>query len=167
VSFTVDGAALGSPVPVVNGVATSAAVSTLAVGTHAVSASFSGTASYQPSSGSLSQLVRYGVRVLSPTPGSSVKAGTLVPIRFQLVDAAGHPIPDLTALLLLVNGRIRVSAAGAQSLPSTIPVYNPIDNTFLLPWKTAKRNPGTVTISITISYPNAPAQVVTLPITLT
>ncbi|WP_432890039.1 ExeM/NucH family extracellular endonuclease [Kribbella sp. CA-245084] len=167
VSFKVDGAALGSPVPVVNGVATSAAVSTLGVGAHAVSASFSGTASYQPSSGSLSQLVRYGVRVLSPTPGSSVKAGTLVPIRFQLVDAAGHPIPDLTALLLLVNGRVKVSAAGAQSLPSTIPAYNPIDNTFLLPWKTAKRNPGQVTITITITYPNAPTQAVTLPITLT
>jgi predicted extracellular nuclease len=166
VSFTVDGTALGSPVPVVNGVATSNPISTLGVGAHAVTASFSGTASYQPSTGSLSQLVRYGVRVLSPTPGSSAKAGSVVPVRFQLVDAAGHPIPDLTALVLLVNGRVTVSAGGAQSLPQTIPLYNPLDHTFFLLWKTANRQPGAVTVSITVSYPKAPTQVTTVPITL-
>ncbi|MER7251718.1 ExeM/NucH family extracellular endonuclease [Kribbella sp. NPDC000426] len=167
VQFKVDGVALGSPVAVVNGVATSAPTSTLGLGAHAVTASFSGTDSYLASSGSLSQLVQYGVRVLSPTSGGSVKAGTIVPIRFQLVDAAGRPIPLLTALQLLVSGRITVSAAGAQSFPRTVPVYNPLDSTFLLPWKTAKRNLGTVTISITITYPGAPNQVVTIPIKLT
>ncbi|MEV4262430.1 ExeM/NucH family extracellular endonuclease [Kribbella sp. NPDC049584] len=167
VSFAVDGTALGSPVPVTNGVATSKPISTLGVGVHAVTASFSGTPSYQPSSGSLSQLVQYGVRVLSPTPGSTVKAGTLIPIRFQLIDAAGRPIPDLTAVLLLATGRITVSATGAQSLPTTIPAYNPIDHTYFLLWKTTKRNPGKATVTVTITYPKAPTQVVTVPITLT
>lgn len=167
VSFTVDGQALGSPVPVVNGVATSSSVSTLGLGSHAVTASFSGTDSYLPSNASLSQTVWLGVRVLSPTAGSSVKAGSLVPITFQLTDAAGRPIPHLAAILLLVNGRVTVSASGAQSLPALTPVYNPFDSSFLLPWLTAKRRTGAVTISITITYPGAPTQVVAVPITLT
>lgn len=166
VQFTVDGQALGGPVPVVNGVATSDPVSTLSLGTHAVTASYSGNDSYLPSNASLSQVVWLGVRVLSPTAGSTVKAGSVVPIRFQLTDAAGRPIPHLAAVLLLVNGRIKVSASGAQTLAPTTPLYNPFDGSFVLPWPTAKKRPGQVTVTITVTYPNAPTQQVPIPITL-
>jgi predicted extracellular nuclease len=167
VQFTVDGQAFGAPVPVANGVATSNATTTLGLGGHSVTASFSGTDSYLPSAGSLTQVVWLGVRVISPAAGSSAKAGSVVPISFQLTDAAGHPIPHLAAILLLASGRVTVSASGAQSLPALIPAYNPIDSTFFLPWPTAKRRTGPVTITIAITYPNAPTQQIAIPITLT
>ena len=60
-----------------------------------------------------------------------------------------------------------MSAAGAQSLPATLPAYDPVTSTFRYPWRTAPRRTGPVTITITITYPTAPAQQVTIPITLT
>jgi predicted extracellular nuclease len=166
VQFTVDGRALGAPVPVVNGVATSDPVSSLGLGSHAVSAAYSGSGSYLASSGSLTQIVYLGVRVLSPTAGNSYRAGSIVPVNFQLTDAAGTPIPHLAALFLLVSGRVTVSATGAQSLPAITPLYDPFTSSFLLPWPTAKRRTGAVTVTIGITYPDAPQQRVDVPIRL-
>lgn len=166
VQFTVDGSPLGAPVPVVNGVATSNPVSTLGLGAHPVTAAYSGNASYLPSSGSLSQVVWLAVRVVSPTAGSRIPAGSIVPIAFQLTDANGKPISHLAAILLLASGRVKVSASGAQSFPSTITAYDPTTSRFFLPWPTSRRNKGPVTISITVTYPGAPTQLVPIPITL-
>jgi hypothetical protein len=104
--------------------------------------------------------------VVSPAAGARVRAGSVVPIAFQLTDANGTPIPHLASVLLLVNGRVTVQASGAQSLPSLRPVYDPFSSSFVLPWPTFPRRTGPVTITITITYPNAPTQQVTIPITL-
>jgi hypothetical protein len=148
-------------------VATSNPISTLGLGSHAVTAAYSGTASYLPSSGSLSQVVRLAVRVVSPSAGARIPSGSVVPIAFQLTDASGNPIPHLAALLLLASGRVKVSASGAQTLPSTITAYDPFTSRFFYLWPTSRRNKGPVTITITITYPGAPTQQVQIPITLT
>ena len=54
VQFSVDGNPFGSPVTLVSGTANSASTTTLAVGTHTVSAAYSGAATYSPSTGALS-----------------------------------------------------------------------------------------------------------------
>lgn len=76
VVFAVDGAPLGSPVPVVGGTATSAYVSSLRAGAYTVTAAYSGDADSLGNTASLVQLVRYGVRVLWPTPNTSVRSGS-------------------------------------------------------------------------------------------
>src|SRR5262249_50823046 len=56
VQFIVDGRPLGAPVAVVGGSATSGPVSTLALGSHPVTANYSGSGSFLPSSGLITQL---------------------------------------------------------------------------------------------------------------
>ena len=167
VRFKVDGQVLGDPVAVVNGVATSPATSTLSLGTHAVSAEYSGSASYLPSSGSLTQLVRVGIRVLSPTAGARFPGRVTIPIAFQLTDVNGNPIPDSSASQLIAANRVTVSVSGAQSLAPTVPVYDPNTDAASYRWKPASRPNGAVTISISVTYPQASTQVVTIPIVLT
>jgi hypothetical protein len=53
VQFVVDGSNFGAPVPLVGGSATSASTSTLSVGSHTVTANYSGDSTYAPSSGTL------------------------------------------------------------------------------------------------------------------
>jgi hypothetical protein len=53
VQFTIDGADFGSPVSLVSGSASSASISTLAVGTHTVTAVYSGDTNYATSTGTL------------------------------------------------------------------------------------------------------------------
>ena len=55
VRFTVNGANLGGPVPVVNGVATSVAFASLSPGSYAIEASYSGDGNFVASAGSLEQ----------------------------------------------------------------------------------------------------------------
>ncbi|HEU5001333.1 MAG TPA: Ig-like domain repeat protein [Actinomycetota bacterium] len=57
VQFGVDGANLGTPVPLVGGIGTSDALTTLATGDHAVTATYSGNAVYLPATGSVTQTV--------------------------------------------------------------------------------------------------------------
>lgn len=142
VQFKVDGQALGGPIAVVNGVATSPSTTTLSLGSHAVTAAYSGSGSYHPSSGSLTQLVRVGIKVLSPTVGARFRAPSLIPIAFQLTDANGKPIADITALQLIAANRVTVSASGAQSLAASRPVYDPFfTHAALYPWRTASVRP--------------------------
>jgi hypothetical protein len=168
VQFKVDGQPLGAPVAVVNGVATSPSTSTLSLGAHAVTAAYSGTESHLPSTGSVTQLVRVGIKVILPTPGARYPGRSIVPIAFQLTDAKGKPISDLTALQLLAANRVTVSASGAQSLAASRPIYDPfLTHAALSAWKTNQRPTGAATISIAVTYPQAPTQVVTIPIVIT
>jgi hypothetical protein len=163
VQFTVDGKPLGGPVAVTSGVAVSGPAK-LDLGQHAVTASFSGNGSFLAGSGSFTQVVQYAVKVLTPTPGAKYKAGSLVPVSFQLTDANGKPIPHLTAVLMIISGQVKVSASGAQSLPTLPSLYDPLTSNFFLPWLTSPRGKGAVTITITIT---TPAQTHPIPITLT
>ncbi|MET0133036.1 MAG: ExeM/NucH family extracellular endonuclease, partial [Kibdelosporangium sp.] len=166
VQFTVDGRPFGAPVVLVNGSATSGPVSNLGLGSHPVTANYAGTGVFLASSGSLNQVVQFGVKIVAPTPNSKVPAGSVLPVAFQLTDAAGRPIPHLTALLLLACGRVDVSASGAQSLPALTPLYDPLSSRFFLLWPTARKKTGPVTIAITVDYDGGLTQRVELPITL-
>ncbi|GLZ39725.1 hypothetical protein Acsp05_33490 [Actinokineospora sp. NBRC 105648] len=166
VQFTVDGRAFGGPVALAGGVATSQSIATLALGGHQVQAAYSGDTSSAPSTGTATHLVRLGVRVLSPVDGSRAAAGSLVTIRFQLVDANGTPLPKLASALLFLSGRVTVSAEGAQTLGSVTPLYDPTSDSFVFPWKTAKKPTGQVTVSVSITYPDAPVQKVPVKLTL-
>lgn len=171
VQFTIDGQPLGGPVSLVDGAAVSGPISTLTPGAHQVVARYLGGTSYLPSEASLTQAVRYGIKVVSPKANASIRAGSLVPVAFQLVDAAGNPIGIGESILLTLSGRVTVSASGAQSLPATRVLYDPFSRTFVLPWFTTPRvlggRTGAVTITISVAYPDLSTQQVTIPITLT
>jgi hypothetical protein len=91
---------------------------------------------------------------------------TSILISFQLTDVTGTPIPDATTLELIAAQRVTVSASGAQSLAATRPDYDARKHAAQFSWKPAARPNGAVTISISIASPNAPTQVVTIPIVL-
>ena len=61
-----------------------------------MTAAYSGNGSYQPSSGALTQLVRVGIKVLLPTAGARFPGRSIIPIAFQLTDAKGKPISDVS-----------------------------------------------------------------------
>ena len=109
--------------------------------------------------------------MVSPAANAQIRAGSLVPVAFQLVNAAGNPIPIGESLLLTLSGRLTVGASGAQSLPPTRVLYDPFSRTFVLPWFTTPRvlggHTGAVTITISVAYPDLSTQQVTIPITLT
>jgi len=81
------------------------------------------------------------------------------------------PIPLAESILLTLSGRLTVSATGAQSLPPIPVLYDPFSRTFATAWFTLPRllggRTGAVTISISVAYPDAPTQSVSIPITLT
>ena len=78
------------------------------------------------------------------------------------------PIPDSSAQQLFAANRVTISASGAPALAPARPVYDPIlTDAALFSWKPAPRPNGAVTISISVTYPQAPTQVVTIPIVLT
>ncbi|RJQ74697.1 ExeM/NucH family extracellular endonuclease [Pseudonocardiaceae bacterium YIM PH 21723] len=166
VQFTVDGVALGGPVTVTAGKAASQPISTLKPGAHQVQVVYSGDADWLTGTGSFSQLVQYKVKVVLPPSGASWPAGLPVPIAFQLQDAGGKNIPFGDAVSLTLAGRVTVSASGAQSLASAQALYEPLTGTFGYAWLTKPGKRGAVTVSITVTYPGAPDQVVTVPITL-
>jgi hypothetical protein len=153
------------------GTATSGPITTLTPGAHKVVASYGGSGSFEASQGTFTQLVRYGLKVLKPASGARFAAGSIVPVAFQLTDAAGAPIPLGESILLTLSGRLTVSASGAQSLPPIPVLYDPFARTFNTAWFTVPKRlggrTGAVTITVSVAYPDAPTQQVTVPITLT
>jgi Bacterial Ig-like domain (group 3) len=66
-------------------------ISTLAVGTHTITAQYSGDSSFLPSSGSISQQVVYSTCLLYD-PTRSVHSGAVYPIKLYLCDANGADV---------------------------------------------------------------------------
>ncbi len=158
IQFTVDGRAAGTPVTLVNGVATSQPITGLALGPHTIRADYAGSVSFAASTGTTTHTVQLGIKFLSPVDGSKLKAGDLATIRFQLVDANGTPIPALASALLLLTGRVSLSVDGTQTLRPTTPLYDPFSDSFIYLWKTAKRPTGAVTVTVSITYPDTATQ---------
>jgi len=95
VQFSIDGSPFGSPVPLnSSGQATSPSTSTLSVGVHTVSASYSGDANFTGSSGTLSggQTVQQAPAI---TSASSATFTVGSPGSFTIT-ATGSPTPSLT-----------------------------------------------------------------------
>jgi lysophospholipase L1-like esterase len=91
------------------------------------------------------------VPIGSIVPQTQVRAGSAVPVQFELRDAAGELISD-EAAAALVDGTctVRVSVAGAQELAPTCPTYDPVDDRFLVVWQTARQPHGQVFVSVAV-----------------
>ena len=162
VSFTVDGTPLGSPVPVASDAAVSAPTTGLTPGAHTVTATYSGDIDDAGSTATITEYVEYAVRVLLPT--GPARAGDPLVLAFQLTDANGHAITDAQAKAL--GCRVTVAGSGAQSLPGRCATYVGGLRLFGTIWLTSKAQKGPETVVITITYPGAPAQLVTVPVGL-
>jgi hypothetical protein len=95
--------------PVSGGIAT-CTTSALAVGTHAVHASYGGDSHFQGSGNAVSQTVTYGVKLLY-TATQAFKGGGNIALTLQLVDAAGH---NMSASGITLN------VTGVTPLPSGV-----------------------------------------------
>ena len=96
--------------------------------------------------------VGYDVVINSPSPGTSYRAGTAIPLTFRLLNASGVPISatEATALLGRKNCRITVAFDGARQ--SGCPTYTASTSTFSFSVKTPKRaTAGTHDITLEIS----------------
>jgi kumamolisin len=74
VQFSIDGSSVGSPVALVSGSATSSSISTLAEGTHTITAAYSGSTNFLTSNGTLS-----GGQTVNAATASTVVTSTVNP----------------------------------------------------------------------------------------
>lgn len=81
----------------------------LSVGTHSLVASYSGDTNFQPSSGTFSQRVAYGVCVLYDQT-RSVNSGATFPIKLYLCDASGNDVSS-SAIVVHASGITNVSGS--------------------------------------------------------
>jgi hypothetical protein len=95
--------------------------------------------------------VKYGFGgFLEPIPQSSYRRGSNIPVRFQLTNAAGVPIPDSVAAALLAPVcRVRLTLAGVDKGCMR---YDAAANKFVLDLKTSKSTAvGEQTITVVIT----------------
>ncbi len=105
VQFNVDGIAFGSPVTLTSGSATSTSTSTLAVGTHSVTATYSGATGYAGSGGSLS-----GGEVVNSATAALTVASSLNPSAFNQSVTFTATINGQYGLVKGRNGRAKPEA---------------------------------------------------------
>jgi hypothetical protein len=98
VTFTVDGTQLGGPVPVNTGPGTATSISTasLSVGPHTVVASYSGTANFQSSSGTLTQVVNRSPTTLVYTGATTADFDDPFTASARLTGFGGVPLAGKT-----------------------------------------------------------------------
>ena len=106
VQFSIDGSSFGSPVTLVSGTATSANISTLAVGTHAIAVTYSGDAINGTSTGSLGQIV-------SPANVGVVVVSSLNPTVY------GQSV-TFTATMNAASGLVRRNGAKPMDVTGTV-----------------------------------------------
>ena len=108
VQFQVDGTSFGTPVPVVNGVATSKSISSLAAGSHVIMASYSGDANYASASATF-DLVEAKARLTVAARSISVPYNSPIPaLTYQIT---GFFNGDTAAL---INGMPILTTTAAQ-----------------------------------------------------
>ncbi|WP_370240689.1 ExeM/NucH family extracellular endonuclease [Aeromicrobium sp.] len=142
--------------PVVSGSA-SLTVDFKAVGARRIKAVYSGDAEDNTSTGNADVLVRYDLRVVSPSAGSTAQQGTTLPVVFQLLDADGKPIADAEAAALVnpTACKVTVAFAGAYKASARCATYDAALDRFEL---SPKLGAGVGATSMTIrvaAYPKA------------
>jgi hypothetical protein len=98
---------------------------------------------------SVPYVVGFGIAGLTPPPRTMYKAGANVPIRFQLVQAGGQPIPPSVASSLPTCAA-RVTAGTSTPVCAT---YDPVANRFQAIVRLANglRQGDVVPVSVTVA----------------
>jgi len=135
-----------------------------------VEARYSGDGAVAASTGRLTQRVEYGFPPLaSPVDGARVAPGSTVPVRFTLTDAAGRPLPDAAAALLVASPalcQVKVSVAGAQTLAPTCARYDAATDRFTYDWRTSRTGTGAAQLTVRVSIAGGAPQTRTVSLTL-
>jgi predicted extracellular nuclease len=148
------------------GVATSPALN-LPPSQVSVEARYSGDAAVAAGTGRVSQRVQYGLPpLISPADGATVRAGTTVPVRFRLTDAAGRPLPDAAAALLAALCQVRVSVSGAQTLAPQCARYDAATDRFTYDWRTSRTGLGAAQLTVSVTIAGGAPQTRTVNLTL-
>jgi hypothetical protein len=158
VQFQIDGISFGLPVKLVNGRATSPLISSLAAGSHQITALYSGDGNFLVSTGQLSQAVHYqfsGFQTPLKLDGS-YNLGRDLPIKFGLTDAYGRAAGGLNSVLSR-----QVQSIDAQGNPLGQPFdpngagntglrYDAATGQFIFNWKTSGLKAGRYRILLTL-----------------
>ena len=100
----------------------------------------------------LSYVVQYKVTNTSPVANSNWVHSHTVPIKVNVTNAANVKLTDTQAKALLTpTCRVKVSAAGVQTLASTCMTYDTIHHQFVFNWNLGAAK-GAETITVTITY---------------
>ena len=126
-----------------------AAASVSTAGVKSVTLTSSDLAGNQASK-SCSYVVAYGFPGFSsPTANASYKAGSSIPIKFALTNAAGTPISDASAQALANACGVKVSFSGGDPSPNCA-IYDAKADRFQFDLKTAKSLRGAQTITVRV-----------------
>jgi hypothetical protein len=88
----------------------------------------------------------------SPLPKSTVKAGSVLPLKFQLQDASGQPISDTDAQALVSPScKIAIILVKPAGPVPGCPSYDPISKQFQLNVKTTAAMTGANGVSVTVT----------------
>ena len=90
--------------------------SSLAVGTHNITAQYSGDSNFLPSSGSLTQTVEYGLCLLYDQT-MAVHSGAVIPIKLELCDVNGNDLSN-SSIIVHATGVVLVSTNTPGTLES-------------------------------------------------
>jgi hypothetical protein len=86
---------------------------------------------------------------LPPMPYEHVKAGSTIPLRFRLGNAAGEPIPDAEALALVASCSVRIQFTGGDPVPGCAS-YSSGPDRFDFKLKTAKGLTGPHHVTVVV-----------------
>jgi hypothetical protein len=127
-------------------------INTSTPGVHSVSCTAIDNAS-NSATGSITYVVAYRILgFFSPVPGSKWQAGSTVPVKVALANAAGVRISDAAAQALANACTVTFSVAGVQTKQAQCLKYDPLTDQFIFNWKIDKRPLGNATISVSIAY---------------
>jgi hypothetical protein len=137
VQFTVDGSDVGTPVDLIGGVATFSTPTPLSVGSHPVTATYSGSTDYSTSSGSLTQVVnKVATATTVASNDTNAKAGdtvTLTATTTWVAPGAGTPTGDV--VFRLTSGTTTLQVASVPIDVSGVTTYTwVVDSTQVGRW---------------------------------
>lgn len=90
---------------------------------------------------------------LAPAANARFRVGQTIPVKVALADVDGVRIPDAEAAALAADGRLTVSATGAQTLAESAMRYDAAKDQFVFTWRLARRGAGDATLTAVVHYP--------------
>jgi len=166
ISFTVDEAVVGSATTNASGVATlNYNPSALTPGSHTVQASFAGqtidgiTFNLSTSNTQTLQVIYNFIGFLPPLGSGTFKAGSTIPVKFQLTDYYGNYISTATAQISVDSN---AGTSSGSSNNGNYFRYDPTNNQYIFNLSTKGMSPGTYTITVTLDDGTTHSTMITL-----